>query len=192
MSWLSNAVGKIPLVGHGLNQIGKVLPSGGQIAGGLALGPLGSVIGGAVDGNTTPLQKNIGNTVAAAGGALGLGGLAAGAGTGGLGGLVDAAKKVGGGLGLGSLGGGNLVDMGLGGAAALQAAKLQGQSNDYAHNALDTANQSYNARAPLRLAGVEGMLHPEAGNATKLAGVRANTGVGNPFAKKPLPLTGVA
>ncbi len=98
MSWLSNVVGKIPVVGHGLNQVGKVLPSVGQMVGSAALGPIGNLIGASLDPNTTSLQKKIGGTVDAAAAALGggslLGGLGGGAAKTALG-LGGAAGKVG-------------------------------------------------------------------------------------------------
>lgn len=172
------ALGKTLDTSHGSVGLGDIAKGGVQ---GYGAGKLGQTVGGLAKGGLS-LGK-VGGLVTG-GGADGQGNFGA---------LGDAAGKLGGGLGLGSLGGGgNLVDMGLGGLAAANAAHLQGQSDQYAHNALDTANQSYDARAPLRLAGVEGMLHPEAGNAAKLAGVKANTGVGNVFAKKPLSLSGVA
>jgi len=218
MSWLSSAIGKIPLIGHPINEIGKVLPSGGQLIGGAMLGPVGSVLGGAIDGNTTPLQKNVGNTIAGAeglaGGGVGLSGLlgggagaagSAGAGAAGgaaagaptsLAGLLGQIPGIGGlvsGL-VGAAGGGSgLIDKGLGAAELLNASNLSKQSTQYAKNAMDTANQSYDSRAPLRLSGIQGMLNPKP--SSDLSGLSSVSAAGNPFAQgrvgAPLPLRNV-
>lgn len=199
MSILSGLIGKIPVIGHGLNEVGKILPSAGQLVGGAALGPIGSLIGGSVDGNTTPLQKDIGAGVAATAGTMGLGSLLGGAGalTGAAGAptsLESLLAKIPGLSGLlGSLGGvKGLVNTGLGAAEALNAANLQKQSTQYAKNAMDTANQSYDTRAPLRLAGVQGMLNPQP--STNVSGLSQIAAAGNPFAANrvgaPMPLRG--
>ncbi len=103
------------------------------------------------------------------------------------GGFVDGAKKVAQSVSSflphnqdGSLNVGSLVDKGLGAAQVLNAAHLQKQSSDYAKNAYATANESYGARAPLRVAGIEGMLHPQTADLSSLSHIP-----GNPFAKKP-------
>lgn len=188
MSWLSSAVKKIPVVGGALNKIGKALPSGGQILGGIAGGPLGTVLGGSIDGNTTPLQKTIGNTVAGTAGAIG------GAGALGLGGLAKGAipglLKMGG----NALGGGagNLLDLGLGGLSAYNAAQLGKKSSDFAQGAYDQSQANWKEREPLRMAGIQGMLKPQQSQigqqaVSNLGGIQSR----NPFAaKQPLRMGG--
>lgn len=200
MSWISNAIGKIPLVGHGLNEIGKFLPSGGQAIGSV-LGPVGTVIGGAIDGNTTPLQKTIGNTVAGAAGAIASAG-ALGS-IPGLGGLEGAIAKIPGGsavmeafksgkVPIGSLLGflkdhaGDILAAG----NVVEAALRQGKADSYANKAYNTANDAYTAKAPLRMAGIEGMLHPQTPDISSLRSL-ATTRSGNPFARG-LPMAGGA
>ena len=222
MSWLSSAIGKIPLIGRPINEVGKILPSGGQLLGGAMLGPVGSVLGGAIDGNTTPLQKNVGNTIAGAeglaGGGVGLSGLlgggaaatgsaagSVGAGAAGraaagaptsLAGLLGQIPGIGGLLSglVGAAGGGSgLIDKGLGAAELLNASNLAKQSTGYAKNAMDTANQSYDSRAPLRLSGIQGMLNPKP--SSDLSGLSSVSAAGNPFAQgrvgSPMPLRNV-
>ena len=82
----------------------------------------------------------------------------------------------------GSLDVGGLFDKGLGAAQVVNAANLQKQSTGYAHNAMDIANQSYDARAPLRVAGIEGLLRPQTADLSSLSQIP-----GNPFAVKPKP-----
>ena len=207
MSLLSGLIGKIPLVGGLINDVGKVLPSGGQLLGGAMLGPVGSVVGGAIDGNTSPLQKTVGNTIAGAegvlGGATALGGLAGGAGaSGAAGGLEGAIAKI--------PGGSEILDAIKSGAAPLssllgflkdhsgdllaaanvaEAAMRQQKADKYATNAVNTATDAYNAKAPLRMAGINGMLHPttpDLSSLRTLAGSRS----GNPFARS-LPMAGM-
>jgi hypothetical protein len=211
-SFLKKRGGK---VGQALNAVGKVLPSGGQLIGGAALGPLGQVVGGRVDPNTSGTQRKIGDVVAGTAGAIGLGSLAGlplgkVAGSLPLGGI---AGKIAGGIG--GLGLGDLIDLGLGGANMYGAAKLGQQSTDYAKKAEDAVTGSYTERAPLRAAGVQGMLNPGAGVPLALSGVNAvqgpqiapqpapiplndprlamvnrTLGRGNPFADAPLAIPG--
>lgn len=82
---------------------------------------------------------------------------------------------------------GSLLDAGLGTAGLVNAAQLAGKSDKFANTAYGDVRSSYDARAPLRSAGISGMLNPGAGVPLKLAGVQANTGVGNPFSRKPSP-----
>lgn len=82
---------------------------------------------------------------------------------------------------------GQAVNLGTGVLSAAQAAKLGAQSQQYGKDALATAQASYGAdgtnqgRAPLRAAGIAGLLNP--GQNVDLSGVRGAAGVGNPFAK---------
>ena len=143
MSWLSS-------IGHKLGQVATNPWVQGLGAGALALTGVGAPAAAGILGATKGVGNLIkpgGNQKGAATGAaqgawtggaaglagklpLSLGGLASGGGTdnkGNLGVLGDLAGKVGGaagGLGLGSLGGGNLLDMGLGGLAAANAGWL--------------------------------------------------------------------
>lgn len=214
MSKLSHFIGKIPLVGHAINEVGKVLPSGGQMLGSAMLGPVGTALGGAIDGNTTPLQKNIGNTIAAgeglAGGITGLGaalgggaaGAAGGTAAGGAGaasGLEGAIAGLPGGAELlsalkaGAAGLGDVLDFLKGhsgdllGAANVAEAALREQKADkYANQAFNTASDAYNAKAPLRMAGISGMLKPTTPDTSALRSL-AGPLSGNPFARS-LPM----
>jgi len=200
-------------VGGTLGKIGQevkehVLPSVGALAGGAALGPLGSLAGSAIEGATngkgvmgqigSDLGKGITNAGVIAGGQALLGGIP---GLGGAGDVLSKIKSLASGVGgLGSmLGGGggsgggfslsDLIDPALGGAALLNASNLGKQSTNYAKDAVNTANQSYDSRAPLRTAGVQGMLNPGAGiNLGGLNSIAAR----NPFAKPAAPPAGGA
>jgi|SRR5882672_1761730 len=84
---------------------------------------------------------------------------------------------------------GGLADKGLGLAQLINAANLQKQSTGYATHAYDLANQSYGERAPLRVAGIQGLLSPQTADISSLS-----QGQGNPFAvrpKAPMPVNGV-
>lgn len=76
-----------------------------------------------------------------------------------------------------------LLGGGLAGVAALRGS----QSTDYAKGALKTAEDAYNAKAPLRQAGIAGMLNPSAGtpDLSSLAAIRGT----NIFAR-PRPVGG--
>lgn len=68
----------------------------------------------------------------------------------------------------------------------INAAQLQGKSSDFANKAYDTVQQSYGERAPLRAAGIEGMLRPVPSSDVQQIGLGARAT--NPFATKgPLP-----
>lgn len=82
--------------------------------------------------------------------------------------------------------GGSALDLGLGAAGMVNAAKLGQQSTDYATGAMDTANANWKSREPLRLAGVQGMLNPQPTSDVSQIGAKARAA--NPFASKPLPL----
>ena len=206
MSILSGLIGKVPLVGGLINDVGKVLPSGGQMIGGAALGPIGALIGGSIDGNTTPVQKDIGGAVAGAAGALGGGALLGGA----LGAIPGASSVE---SALSNIPGAseilNAVKSGAPGAIesllgllknhagdlmtaanVYEAAQRQGKADKFANQAINTATDAYNAKAPLRMAGLQGMLNPQTpdlSNLRSLAGSRS----GNPFART-LPMAGGA
>lgn len=88
--------------------------------------------------------------------------------------------NAGGGLDLGGL-----LDTGLSVAQLVNAANLQKKSTGLATGAMDQVNTNYAERAPLRVAGLEGMLRPQTADLASLAQI---AGQGNPFApKKPLP-----
>lgn len=74
---------------------------------------------------------------------------------------------------------GQAVNLGTGVLSAAQAAKLAGESTQYGKDALNTTRQSYDARAPLRVAGIAGLLDPTKG--IDLSGVKGAVGAGNPF-----------
>lgn len=148
--------------GVGAPAAAALLASSGALSG-LAKtgGGTGAALSGALQGGVA------GGAGALAGGALkgglslgGVGGAIKDA-AGGLGGLVS--KGVGALTGGGGVGLGGLVDSGLGIAQGINAANLQKKSTDYATGALDTANKSYDERAPLRSAGIAGMMDPTKG-----------------------------
>jgi hypothetical protein len=151
-------------VGGTLGKIGQkiksVLPSPGQAIGSIVAGPLGTVVGGSVDGSTTPLQKNIGNTVAgtaagiAGAGALGIGPAAGAAGGGGAGGLIKSGIDKVGGLvesGVDKIGGGSgLLDAGLMAAAIASNAADRQRQRELQNQSVDYAKSGYDAKAGLR------------------------------------------
>jgi hypothetical protein len=162
---------------------GAKVNTGAEIAAGTALGgvALSGLGGAAVPGAGGMIEQN-GITGVPAAGAIGGGSTGGGISLGSiLGGLPGAIGKIGGFIGDHP----GLVDTGLGGLAALNAANLSKQSTQYAKNAMDTSNQSYDSRAPLRLAGIQAMLHPQptSGPIQQVSG--------NPFSPKPLPLSQV-
>jgi hypothetical protein len=76
---------------------------------------------------------------------------------------------------------GKLAALGLGGAQMVNAAKLQGQSTQYAKDALAQNQANYAGRQPLRDAGQAGMLNPKIQD---LSGLLSNSG---PYAVGLLP-----
>lgn len=93
--------------------------------------------------------------------------------------------------GLGSVLGGAAKDVGgfltgnggrnaLGLAEGVNAAMLEKKSEDYAKNAMGTAQSSYDARSPLRAAGIQGMLQPNVPNLQPLA----QSDTGNPYTSR--------
>lgn len=146
-------------VGKGVKGIGSYLLGGGGL-------------GGLIKGGGADNKGNfgaIGDALGTAAGSLGLGG--GGDGKGGLGGLLDS-------LGLGGV---NPALLGLGVAQIKNVSDLQKKASGYATGALDQANKSYGERAPLRAAGIQGMLNPQTRD---LSGLLTNSG---PYAKGLLP-----
>lgn len=86
---------------------------------------------------------------------------------------VEGMVKGGAGGGLGGLltGNGGLNALGL--AQGINAAGLQNKADDYAKQAVGGVQDSYNQRAPLRVAGVQGMLNPQTNDISSLT---ANSG----------------
>lgn len=80
----------------------------------------------------------------------------------------------------GSFLGGNGGMNALGLAGGLQAAQLGQKSANYANMAAGNADRAYQQTAPLRVAGIAGMLHPQTAD---LSGLAATRMTGNPFAK---------
>lgn len=178
-------------VGQAGNWAKEHLPSVGSMIGTAVAPGLGTVVGSGIEGATNgkgigaqigqDFKKGLKATPFVLGGIGALGGLAgAGGAAGAVGGLAKAAGGAGDGVDLGSL-----LDAGLGTAGLVNASQLSGKSDKYAESAYKDVNDSFTARAPLRAAGIQGMLNPGAGVPLKLANVQANTGRGNPFAKKP-------
>lgn len=170
--------------------LGTALPSVGSLVGSASGIPLAGLAGSIASGVKPGEDLAIG----ARNGALSLAGLGAagqlgaGAAAGGAGGAAPA-SPAGGFLSkipqalssfLPSVGGlSGLLDKGLGAAQVVNAANLQKQSTGYAKDALNSVNASYDARAPLRVAGIEGLLHPQTPDLSSLSQIP-----GNPFAPK--------
>lgn len=74
----------------------------------------------------------------------------------------------------------------LGIAQGVNAAQLGAKSTDYATKAADTAQQNWDANAPLRTAGRAGILNPTTPDLSQLTAIRGS----NPFGK-PQPVAGV-
>jgi hypothetical protein len=75
----------------------------------------------------------------------------------------------------------------LGAAQGVNAALLGKQSSNYAKQAMGSVNQSYGERAPLRTAGIAGMLHPQIPDISPLGQIAS----ANPYARKITPVGGV-
>lgn len=211
MSWLSSAIkgvghaaGKVlsnPLVDAGLSFIpgvgpiaaggaaalGNLIKPGGNIGsalkGGITTGGLGALGGlaGKIPGISS-LEGAVGSLpgVSAVEGALSkIPGLQS------IEGLLKGQNGQPGVLGeLGSFLTGNGGKNALGLAQGVNAAMLQKQSSDYAKQAMGDVQNSYNERAPLRSAGIQGMLNPQTGANAAIAGLPQT---GNPYARKPIP-----
>ena len=93
--------------------------------------------------------------------------------------LKSHAGGVGNALGsVGSLLTGNGGINALGAAEGVNAAMQQRQANNYAKSALGGVQQSYNERAPLRTAGIQGLLNPQTPSIQGLSSIAGR----NPFA----------
>lgn len=186
----------------GAGAAGGALRPGGGLKGALTQGAQGALTGAAAGA--------VGDVVGQGG--IGLGGLKSGAGK--LGSLAlsklkggtsaqpeydsngepitsDPNYDAGGGFSLGNFlkgNAGNLITGGLGAASAINSSQLQGKANDFANKAVDTSQQSFDARAPLRVAGIAGMLKPVP--STDVSGLSKRAGQGNPFARS-IPLSSV-
>lgn len=200
MSWLSKATGihlnlkpLAPVIG---GAVGSIIPGVGT-----ALGAgLGSFLSGV--GNKQGVGKSLlqGGASALGGGLLGAAGrfaaplaagaastMGGGAGKPGAGGFqMPSMGQVGSGA-LGALGsaagwlGENGGKNALGLAQGVNAAMLEKKAEDYAKNAQGSVQQSYNERAPLRAAGIQGMLKPQIPDLSGLTGMAGR----NPYAIKP-------
>lgn len=175
-SWLAKRGGK---VGQALNKVGSVLPSAGQLVGGLAMGPVGTVVGGRVDPYTSDTQQKIGDTVAAAAIPAAIPHvLPKGTPVPAIPGS-DPTKPP------GSNGGGtDYTSLILGGLSGVNAAQLASKSSDYATKAYDQSQENWQSRQPLRMAGVQGMLNagPSAFGSQVINNLGDVSGR-NPFAK---------
>lgn len=67
------------------------------------------------------------------------------------------------------------------------ATNLQNKANDYADSAINTQKGLWDSQAPLRAAGISGMLNPStpAPGLPEIASLRQSAAAGNPFAPKP-------
>lgn len=167
MSWFSDRVGI---------HLGNVGAPVGMALGSLVGMPtVGAALGGAVggmghgDGLGSSLMQG-------ATGAIGAGGLSKIPGLGSIPGIGSVSDFLGGNGGMNALG---LLQ-------GANAAYLGNKSTGLANNALNTQRDLFNEAAPLRQAGIAGMLNPGAGVAPKIAGIQAQNH--NPFAT-PMPAT---
>lgn len=197
MSWLSKITGvHLGNIGAPIGAaLGSVIPGVGTAIG----AGLGGAIGGM--GHGDGLKSSLLQGAMAGGGAAALGGLASH--IPGVSSATDAIKgKLGsipgvqgagdflkshGGIGhaLGSAGDfltGNGGKNALGIAEGVNAGMLQSKSNDFANNANASVNDSYTARAPLRQAGIAGMLNPGQGIQAKIAAIPQGA---NPYSPAP-------
>ena len=142
----------IPGVGGAL---GKIPGIGGALSGlGAKLG------GGAAIGAVAPLLKN-----AVGGGTSGASPDQGGSG----GGILGSIEGL-------LTGNGGLNALGI--AGGVNSAMQQSQANNYAKNALSGVQSSYDARAPLRTAGIQGLLSPQTPSIAGLGSIAGH----NPFA----------
>src|SRR5262252_391201 len=149
----------VPAIVGGL---GGLLKPGGGVTSGLT----GALTGGLAGEGGNLLKGLLGGSGAAAGAGV-LGALGSG---GGVQGLLSS-------LGLSNASGGidlpKVALLGLGAAQMANAANLQKQANQYATGALDTVQQNYTQRQPLRACGMQQMLNP---TIPDLSGLLANSG----------------
>lgn len=184
-------------VGHAVGSVASNPWVQGLTAAGLAAtgigAPLAAGIMAAERGGGALLKPggNIGDGLkgAATGAAMGAGASLAGSAIRDPGSIIGGLKTVGGKLGgsAGSLGsaagnvlhaatggggGVNPLMLALAGAQGLNAANLGRKANDFADQGWNLANDNWNARAPLRDAGMAGLLHPETRDLSNLTALR--------------------
>lgn len=158
---------------------------------GYGLGSVGAGVGSALSGATAPTlgtAGTVGSTVADASVPGSLGGVVKSA----VSGLMptsigDAVSKVGGlipkalGAVQNATGGQGLGMTALETAQGLNAANLSRQSTDAANKAVGIMQQNYDAKAPLRDAGIKGLLNPVPLDTSGISAMRLNSN--NPFAR---------
>ena len=160
MSWLSDLVGKIPVVGGAINSVAHNV-----------VDPLARSAVGALPGGSALL--GIGDTVGKA--IPDIGGLSSSA-AGGLASLGNAAS--------GATGGINPAVLALAAAQGVNATQLGAKANDYADKGWNAVNDSYTSRAPLRAAGIAGL---QANKTPQLANLSAIASRVRPAGQQPLP-----
>lgn len=123
MSWLSSAIGHIPVVGGLINDVGKVGDAIGN-------GVIDAIPGGHIAREGV---EAVGRMIPKPGGGAG-----------------SVAGSL---LGGGGSGGADILSL----LGVLNSASLQNKANSYANNALTSAQSAYDAKAPLRVAGINGL-----------------------------------
>lgn len=155
MSWVSDLIGKIPGVGGAINSVAHnvVDPA---LRGAASSVPGGSAVLGVGDavGRMIPKPGGIG---AAAAGVAGVPGLQS---------IEDLLGK-----GKDFLTGDDGGLHALEAAQGVNAAMLGKKSSDFANNAMGSVQQNWDERAPLRSAGMAGMLQPGQGISAKIAAI---------------------
>lgn len=171
-----------PALGAAAGGLGRALDTSG---GSVGIGDIvkGAGIGGLAGMAGAGLKTGISGLLGGKG--IDLGAILKGSGAPGVLQALGLAGPTGTGLGGSGIDIGNLANYGLGGAALVNAAKLQGQSSKYATDALDQAKQAYGEREGLRTAGRNTMLNPSAG--INLGGLSQIAQRGNPFARGAAP-----
>lgn len=187
MSWLSSALHAVDKGIHKVPIVGGHIPSAASLLGGSTLGGVGQLAGSALNHTLgSDITKGAQNAAAI----LPFTG-AVGAGSGSIPGLAsiggflkDHAGDLGGLLkGAGSFLGGNSGLNALGIAQGVNAANLGKQATDYGKKSLGAVEGSYNAREPLRVAGLQGMLHPQTNDLSSLTAHSGPYGKGLPAIK---------
>lgn len=197
MSWLSKAtgvhisphgahlsrpdpIGTLKDVAHNpLPLLGLAIPGVGSALGGLlgaipGVGAIGGALGSAAGGVGTALSSipGVGGLLGGASGAIG-GAIPdeAMGGGGGLGGLLKGAEGW-----LTGSGGKNAIGL----AQGINGILDQKKSENYGKDALGAATGAYNAAAPLRAQGIQGMLNPQTADLSGLQGIAGGLTPPNP------------
>lgn len=170
MSWLSSWLDRQGGVGRAINAVGgPIVNLGGRVAGEIpGVGTVvraGQALGGLIPGGPSQRPQSVSGMQ---GGGIG----------GAIGGALGAAGNF-----LGGNGGLNALGL----AQGANAAMLGQKASNFADMAAKNVDENFQSRAPLRVAGMEGMLRPQIADTSALRRISAR---GNPFADRPQPASG--